>query len=164
MRLLIGQMLSSICLFVFSTRLGHKFFHKNWGFIKIFFLVLYVPSETFGGNFEQCLVKHRLQKSDLSLDRCFNPYVCFFSTKFELNILAHWLLPNSFAAVAWKSEGCFKEHKRKAKMVLGRKIATIHGKKLGIQDVFDKCKIAAEKKGFRIFGIRVSEKDLFNLV
>ena len=49
-------------------------------------------------------------------------------------------------------------------MVLGRKIATIHGKKLSIQDVFDKCKIAAEKKGFRIFGIRVSEKDLFNLV
>nr|XP_058950806.1 neurogenic locus notch homolog protein 2-like isoform X2 [Pocillopora verrucosa] len=56
--------------------------------------------------------------------------------------------------VAWKSEGCFKEHKRKAKMVLGRKIATVHGKKLSIQDVFEKCKIAAEKKGFKIFGIR----------
>ena len=69
---------------------------------------------------------------------------------------------NSFVAVAWKSEGCFKEHKRKAKMVLGRKIATVHGKKLSIQDIFDKCKIAAEKKGFKIFGIRVSEKDFFN--
>ena len=48
-------------------------------------------------------------------------------------------------------------------MVLGRKIATVHGKKLSIQDVFEKCKIAAEKKGFKIFGIRVSTKDLFNL-
>ncbi|XP_027054566.1 neurogenic locus Notch protein-like [Pocillopora damicornis] len=56
--------------------------------------------------------------------------------------------------VAWKSEGCFKEHKRKAKMVLGRKIATVPGKKLSIQEIFDKCKIAAEKKGFKIFGIR----------
>ncbi|CAH3123723.1 unnamed protein product, partial [Pocillopora meandrina] len=56
--------------------------------------------------------------------------------------------------LAWKSEVCFKEHKRKAKMVLGRKIATVHGKKLSIQDVFEKCKIAAEKKGFKIFGIR----------
>ena len=48
-------------------------------------------------------------------------------------------------------------------MVLGHKIATVHGKKLSIQDVFEKCKIAAEKKGFKIFGIRVSTKDLFNL-
>ena len=46
-------------------------------------------------------------------------------------------------------------------MVLGRKIATVHGKKLRIQDIFEKCKIAAEKKGFKIFGIRVSEKDFF---
>ena len=48
-------------------------------------------------------------------------------------------------------------------MVLGCKIATVHGKKLSILDVFEKCKIAAEKKGFKIFGIRVSTKDLFNL-
>ena len=34
-------------------------------------------------------------------------------------------------------------------MVLGRKIATVPGKKLSIQDIFDKCKIAAEKKGKR---------------
>ena len=86
-----------------------------------------------------------------------------FSIKFELNILAHWLLPNSFVVVAWKSEGCFTEHKKKAKMVLRRKIATVGGKKLSIQDVFDECKSAAEKKGFKIFGIRVSTKDFFNL-
>ena len=36
-------------------------------------------------------------------------------------------------------------------------------KKLSIQDAFEKCKIAAEKKGFKIFGIRVSTKDLLNL-
>lgn len=39
-------------------------------------------------------------------------------------------------------------------MVLGRKIATVPGKKLSIQDIFDECKIAAEEKGFKIFGIR----------
>ena len=71
-----------------------------------------------------------------------------FSIKFELNILA---------------QGCFTEHKKKAKMVLRRKIATVGGKKLSIQDVFDECKSAAEKKGFKIFGIRVSTKDFFNL-
>ena len=36
-RLLVGQMLSSICLFVFSTRPGLKFFPKSWGFTNIFF-------------------------------------------------------------------------------------------------------------------------------
>ncbi|RMX50812.1 hypothetical protein pdam_00003158 [Pocillopora damicornis] len=39
-------------------------------------------------------------------------------------------------------------------MVLKRKVATVGGKKLSIQDVFDECKSAAEKKGFKIFGIR----------
>ena len=48
-------------------------------------------------------------------------------------------------------------------MVLKRKIATVGGKKLSIQDVFDECKSTAEKKGFKIFGIRVSTKDFFNL-
>ena len=148
--------------FFFSTRLGLKFFPKNWGFTKIFFSVLYVPSETLGGNFEQCLVKHRLQKSDLSLDRCFNSYVWFFFHQIRTQHFGPMTSSNSFVAVAWKSEGCFKEHKRKAKMVLGRKIATVHGKKRSIQDIFEKCKIAAEKKGFKIFGIRVSEKDFFN--
>ena len=151
-----------VYFFFFSTRLGLKFFPKNWGFTKIFFSVLYVPSETLGGNFEQCLVKHRLQKSDLSLDRCFNSYVWFFFHQIRTQHFGPMTSSNSFVAVAWKSEGCFKEHKRKAKMVLGRKIATVPGKKLSIQDIFDKCKIAAEKKGFKIFGIRVSEKDFFN--
>ena len=157
-------MLSSICLFVFPPDSDSSFSTRIEGSSRFFFLVLYVPSETFGGNFEQSLVKHRLQKSDLSLDRCFNSYVWFFFHQIRTQHFGPMTSSNSFVAVAWKSEGCFKEHKRKAKMVLGRKIATVPGKKLSIQDIFDKCKIAAEKKGFKIFGIRVSEKDLFNLV
>nr|XP_058950839.1 fibropellin-1-like [Pocillopora verrucosa] len=65
---------------------------------------------------------------------------------------------DEFAFARQKSEGCFTEHKKKAKMVLKRKIATVGGKKLSIQDVFDECKSAAEKKGFKIFGIRNRNK------
>ncbi|PFX26880.1 Delta-like protein 1 [Stylophora pistillata] len=56
--------------------------------------------------------------------------------------------------VDWKSAGCFKEHKRKTTRALRYKFATVRGKKLNIDDVLDKCKVAAEKKGFKIFGIR----------
>ena len=151
----------SVCLF-FPPDSDSSFSTRIEGLPR-FFSVLYVPTETLGGNFEQCLVKHRLQKSDLSLDRCFNSYVWFFFHQIRTQHFGPMTSSNSFVAVAWKSEGCFKEHKRKAKMVLGSKIATVPGKKLSIQDIFDKCKIAAEKKGFKIFGIRVSTKDLFNL-
>ncbi|XP_022789279.1 neurogenic locus Notch protein-like isoform X3 [Stylophora pistillata] len=57
-------------------------------------------------------------------------------------------------AVEWKSEGCYKEHNRARKMVLGYKFATVQRKKRKIKEVFDICKVAAEKKGYKIFGIR----------
>lgn len=45
-------------------------------------------------------------------------------------------------------------------MVLGYKFAIVQRKKRKIKEVFDICKVAAEKKGYKIFGIRVSAKVL----
>lgn len=58
----------------------------------------------------------------------------------------------------WNSKGCFNEHKRPAKRVLGLRFATIKGinnANPDIEKVFNMCSVAAEKKGYKIFGIRV---------
>ena len=60
--------------------------------------------------------------------------------------------------VKWNSEGCFNEHKRAAKRVLGLKFATIRGiniAKPDIEKVFNMCRVAAEQEGYKIFAIRV---------
>ena len=60
--------------------------------------------------------------------------------------------------VKWNSEGCFIEHKRSAKRVLGHKFATIKGINIAnpdIEKVFNMCRVAAEQKGYKIFAIRV---------
>ena len=67
----------SVCLF-FPPDPDSSFSPRVEGSPRFFFSVLYVSIGTWGGNFEQCIAKHRLQKSDLSLDRCFHPYLCLF--------------------------------------------------------------------------------------
>ena len=58
----------------------------------------------------------------------------------------------------WKPEGCYNE-RRKRKRMLTKTFKTVkyEGNKEDpdIQKIFDECKVAAEEKGFHIFGIRV---------
>lgn len=59
--------------------------------------------------------------------------------------------------VKWNSEGCFNEHKKTAKRVLGRTFATINGISIenpDIEKVFNMCRVKAEQRGFKIFAIR----------
>ena len=61
----------------------------------------------------------------------------------------------------WNPEGCFNEHKRPAKRVLGRKFATIKGISIenpDIEKVFNMCRVKAEQEGYKIFAIRVRRK------
>lgn len=63
-----------------------------------------------------------------------------------------------FVVVKWNSEGCFNEHKKTAKRVLGRTFATINGISIenpDIEKVFNMCRVKAEQRGFKIFAIRV---------
>jgi len=60
--------------------------------------------------------------------------------------------------VKWNSEGCFNEHKRPPKKVLGFKFASIKGINIenpDIEKVFNGCRVVAEEKGYKIFAIRV---------
>jgi len=61
--------------------------------------------------------------------------------------------------VKWNPEGCFNEHKRPAKRVLGRKFATFKGISIespdNIEKVFNNCRHQAEQEGYKIFAIQV---------
>ena len=54
--------------------------------------------------------------------------------------------------------GCFNDHKRPAKRVLGRKFATIKGINMAdpdIDKVFNMCRAVAEQEKYKMFAIRV---------
>ena len=58
----------------------------------------------------------------------------------------------------WKSEGCFKESKKRAKRLLTKKFAKVKRvdkKNPDIEKIYNKCKAKAEKYGYEIFAIQV---------